>query len=91
MKKKLLAIFCTLVILWAGMFATDLICSNALREPVFARSSGVAADDGGSAVYIGVGYTVQVDRFLDAQGQSRIQSVAMRLFGRTVAGGINCY
>ncbi len=91
MKKKLLAIFGALVILWAGMFATDLICSNGLREPVFARSAGVAADDGGSAMYIGLGYTVQVNRFLDAQGQSRIQSVTMHLFGRTIAGGIQCY
>lgn len=91
MKKKLLAIFCALLLLWGGIFITDYACSNALREPIFARSGGIAADDGGSASYIGLGYTVQVKKCIDAQGQSRIESVEMRLFGRMIAGGVNCY
>ena len=91
MKKKLLAILCALILLWAVMFITDYTCSSTLHEPVFARSGGIAADDGGSASYTGLGYTVQVNKCLDTQGRSRIESVEMRLFGRVIAGGINCY
>ena len=87
MKKKLLIILCAAAVLWGAMFATDYLLVSHFREPVFVLR-GVTADDGGSYVGQGLGYTVVVDKYITPDGASGLVSVTMTVFDRVIAAAI---
>ncbi len=91
MKKALKVIISALgiaVVLWLAVFATDCAMTLKLKEPIFAVPLSVTADDGGSGSFRGAGYTVEVEKHLDAEYGTKIVSVEMKLFGKTVAAAI---
>lgn len=89
MKKKTSRIFliviCALVVLWGAMFSVDYVRCNSLREPLFAVSRGVTADDNGSGTYQGLGYTVSIEKDIDAEYGPCIRSVEMKMFGKVIS------
>ena len=87
-KKRIAAVLAALLLLWGAMFVTDYVRCSSLREPLFVMAKGVTADDGGSGTYQGLGYTVEVKKYLDAEYGSCIRSVEMRMFGRVMAASI---
>ncbi len=86
-KKLTITIVAVILVLWASMFLTDYIRCTKLDGPVFAVAS-VTADDGGSGVYKGLGYTVEIEKHVDAQYGAVTDSVEMRLFGIMVFAAI---
>ena len=87
-KKRIAVVLAVLAVLWGAMFATDYIRSISLKEPLFVTAKGVTADDGGSGTYQGLGYTVEIEKYLSAEYGVCLQSVEMRMFGRVIAASI---
>lgn len=87
-KKRIAAALAALAVLWGAMFATDYVRCTSLKEPLFVTAKGVTADDGGSGTYQGLGYTVEVEKYLDADCGVCVRSVEMRMFGRVIAASI---
>ena len=91
MEKSLKIIFSALgvaVVLWLAVFAADCAMTLNLKEPIFAVPPSITADDGGSGAFRGLGYTVEVEKYLDAEYGTKIVSVEMKLLGKTVAAAI---
>lgn len=92
MKNKALRItiivVCVVVILWLAMFATDYFRSCSLKPPLFALKAGTTADDGGTGIYHGLGYTVSVEKYVDAEYGLCISSVEMKMLGKVIAASI---
>lgn len=70
-----------LVLAWLAMFATDYHRCATLQRPEFVVPLGATADDGGSGTYVGLGYTVELEMSIDADGGLGVESVEMRLLG----------
>jgi len=88
-KKKLITVYCALLILWGGMFITDFIRCGSLRKPLFVVGiADTLADDGGSGTYRGLGYTVEVEGELTAEYGYVVQSVEMWMFGKVISASI---
>lgn len=90
MKRKILISAGLLLLLWAVMFCTDYFRCSQMQPPVFALHSGVAADDGGSTRYIGLGYTVYVAKGEDSSGSGFTRYVQMNLLGFPCFRAIGC-
>lgn len=92
MKKKALKIavitLCVLLALWFGMFIIDFARCGSLKEPIFVIAADVAADDGGSRTYQGLGYRVEIEKHIDGQYGICIDSVEMWMFGKVIAASI---
>ncbi|GEM_PF-1367233 len=84
--KVLIIVMGIAIICWICMFSTDCYrCSN-LKEPLFVVST-VTADDGGSGIYQGLGYKVELE--LDGNvPKPQILSVTMTMFNKVVAASI---
>ena len=87
MKKKLIVTLLALLALWSAAFAVDCRRCLSLREPIFVLA-GETADDGGSGIYYGFGYTVKMEKHIDAEGGAVLDAVELRLLGKTVAAAI---
>ncbi len=91
MKKALKVIFSAVgiaVVLWLAVFSVDYARTMSLKEPIFAVPPTITADDGGSGTFSGLGYTVGVEKHIDAEYGVKIVSVEMKLLGKTVAAAI---
>lgn len=93
MKKKyrniLIGIVGAVIVLWGAMFVTDYIrCSN-FKEPIFVVAVGETADDGGSGTYQGLGYTVEVEKYVDAEYGVVLCSVEMKVLGKVIVAVIS--
>lgn len=92
MKRKtsrmILIIICAAAVLWGAVFITDFTRCNSLREPLFVIAKGVAADDGGSGTYQGLGYTVDIEKYIDPEFGSCVKSVEMKMFGKVISASI---
>lgn len=91
MKKALKVIFSAVgiaVVLWLAVFSVDYARTMSLKEPIFAVPPTITADDGGSGPFSGLGYTVGVEKHIDAEYGVKIVSVEMKLLGKTVAAAI---
>ncbi len=86
-KKIVITVIAAVLVLWSSMFITDYVRCNNLEEPIFAVAS-VTADDGGSGTYRGLGYTVELEKHIDAEYGAVTDSVEMRLFGILVFAAI---
>ncbi len=85
----LLIVCIAAMVLWGAMFVTDYTRCTSLRQPVFVFSGGESMDDGGgSGIYRGLGYTVEVQKYIDPDYGSCITSVEMKMFGRVIAASI---
>ena len=73
------------LLLWIGIFSVDCTRCMNLKAPLFVIPLEVTADDGGSGRYQGLGYTVNVEKHLDAELGLQVVAVEMRVMGRTVA------
>ncbi len=87
MKKAIITILAIIVLLWGSMFCTDYIKCTQLKDPIFAKAT-VTADDGGSGTYKGLGYTIEIEKHIDADFGLMTDSVEMRLFGLLVFAAI---
>jgi len=83
MKKVLLRILCILIICWLAMFMTDFIRSRTLHPPIFAYQL-TSADDGGSGTYQGLGYKVEVKKYMDINFGAKTAYVKMCIFGKVI-------
>lgn len=86
--KIALSVMSAAILIWTAAFVVDYSCALNLRKPVFVVA-GETADDGGSGAYYGLGYTVNLDVYLDADYGLTVQSVEMRMFGRVIAASIS--
>lgn len=65
LSKTLLIALAAAVLLWLAMFCTDCARCRVLKAPLFAFPAGTTADDGGSGLYRGAGYAVELEVHLD--------------------------
>ena len=87
---KIICLIFVLAIIWLALFITDYSRATQLKEPIFALPKGGAlADDGGSGTYIGLGYTVEVKKYIDSDFGVCIESVEMKFFGKVIAASIS--
>lgn len=87
MKKKLLIALTAVLVLWGAMFTTDYLRVSHFREPIFVLRSA-NADDGGSYVGRGLGYTVTVRMVFSPDTSLPLESVTMTVGGRVIAAAI---
>ena len=87
MKKKVLAALAAVLVLWLAVFTVDYCRVRDFREPIFVLHTA-AADDGGSYVGRGLGYTVVVKKHFGAGTPVMLESVTMTVFGRVIAAAI---
>ena len=74
-------------VLSGAMFSIDYYRCAKLEKPLFAM--GIAtADDGGSGMYQGLGYSVKLDGELTAEYGYVVRSVEMYALGQFVFGAI---
>lgn len=86
--KAILAVASIAVILWIAVFITDYAMVSSFKEPIFVVADGATADDGGSGTFKGLGYTVEVEKELDANNGARLVSVEMKMFNKIIAAAI---
>ncbi len=85
-----LIVSAAVMILWGAVFVTDFIRCGSLKAPLFVVAAGVTADDGGSGIYRGLGYTVDVEKYIDAQYGVCIRSVEMSVLGKVISASVAC-
>lgn len=87
MKKKLLTVLAAVLVLWGAVFTVDYCRVSSFREPIFVLRPATA-DDGGSYVCRGLGYTVEVKKYFSPDTDLMLESVTMTVFGRVIAAAI---
>lgn len=87
-RRLVLITLCTLLVLWCGMFITDYVRCGSLKEPIFVIAVETTADDGGSGTYQGLGYRVEIEKHIDAEYGTCIDSVEMWMFGKVISASI---
>ena len=85
--KIVLIVLAVLVSLWSGMLITDMVKSQNLSEPVFAKEIRVEADND-RIIYQGLGYTVESEYFTDQYGESYIGCSEVYLFGKIMISAV---
>lgn len=85
--KVIIGIVVTLIILWGIIFAIDYSrCAN-LKMPIFVMPEDVA-DDGGSGTYYGLGYKVEVEKYISSEYGLQLAKVEMYIFDKFIIGAI---
>ena len=91
MTKRLLVFALCLVfslsVLSGAMFSIDYYRCAKLEKPLFAMGINTA-DDGGSGLYQGLGYSVEIDGELTAEYGYVVNEVSMYLLGSLVFAAI---
>lgn len=86
--KKVLMVILVLLVIWGIMVFVDSQRAATLRAPIFVIPIGETADDGGSGTYQGLGYTVEVCKYIIAGEKTHISSVKMIMFGQIIGASI---
>ncbi|MDD3923432.1 MAG: hypothetical protein PHY39_07920 [Endomicrobiaceae bacterium] len=86
--KNFLMVILVLLVIFGIMVFVDSQRAATLRGPIFAIPIGVTADDGGSGTYQGLGYTVEVGKYITSEGKTQISSVKMIMFGKVIGASI---
>lgn len=85
--KKKIVILVTIVVFlssWIGIAYSDYSkVAISFDKPKFCISP-IAADDGGSGKYIGLGYSFSIDGHLDAEGEYQVDKYIYKVFGITI-------
>ena len=85
--KLVIGIILTIIVLWGVVFFIDYSrCSN-LKMPIFVVGKEIA-DDGGSGTYYGLGYRVEVEKYLSAEYGVQLVSTEMYVGDKFIAGAI---
>ena len=91
-KKRIVKVIATisvlLILIWVSMFVTDFIRCSSLKTPIFVSASDNIADDGGSGTYNGLGYTVNVKKYVSTEYGVVLESVEMLMFGKVISVSI---
>ena len=90
MKKKKTSIITVVVIfvLWSAVFTTDYIRCGNLKSPIFVIASDDIKKDGGSGIYYGLGYSVEIEKELDIESGVNVISVQMKIFDKIISASI---
>lgn len=87
--KKLLKLLSFLVVLWGIMFGVDYYKVNSFEKPIFARWISKSEDDGGSGVYNGVGYSIELKgNFMPDDELPGVTHFKIEILGVQVGKGI---
>lgn len=86
--KVILSILTVVIVLWSIIFIIDYSrCAN-FKMPIFVVA-GETADDGGSGTYHGLGYTVEIKKYVSAEYGEQLEKVEMYILGKFVTGAIS--
>jgi len=85
--KILIGVIITLIILWGIVFAIDYLRCRNFKMPIFVVA-GETADDGGSGIYHGLGYKVNVEKSISAEYGVQLEKVEMYFLNKVVAASI---
>lgn len=85
--KILIGIIITLILLWGIVFLVDFFRCRNFKMPIFVVA-GETADDGGSGIYYGLGYKVNVEKSISAEYGEQLEKVEMYFFDKFIAGAI---
>ena len=85
--KILIGVIIALILLWGIVFSVDYFRCRNFQMPIFVVA-GETADDGGSGIYYGLGYKVNVEKSISAEYGEQLEKVEMYLFGKFIAGAI---
>lgn len=91
--KKIIKIFTTIIVIlilcWGTIFCIDYFRCINLKMPLFVKAKeNETADDGCSGTYYGLGYKVEVRKYLSAEYGVQLQKVEMYMFNKMIAGAI---
>lgn len=86
--KKVFIIGIIALLLYGTIFITDYTRCSSLKEPVFVIAKNVTVDEGSSGIYQGLGYTIEIEKYIDAKYGVCIRSVEMKVFGQVVSASI---
>lgn len=87
-KKVLFGILIAVIVLWSIIFIIDYTrCCN-FKEPIFVIA-GETADDGGSGIYYGLGYKVEIEKNISAEYGIQLLKVEMYIFDKFITGAIS--
>ena len=87
MKKIVISIIISLIVLWGVIFYIDYSRCSHFKEPIFVKA-GVTADDGGYGTYYGLGYKVKIEKTLSAEYGQTLVKVEMYMFDKFIVGAI---
>lgn len=87
MKKIVISVLVTLVVLWGIIFFIDYSRCSHFKEPIFV-APGVTADDGGSGIYYGLGYKVKIEKTISAEYGPTLVKIEMYMFDKFIVGAI---
>lgn len=65
-KKIIVGLVGAFIVIWSTVFITDYLCVSLFKEPIFVVP-GATAEDGGSRIYYGFGYSVHVEKRVDSE------------------------
>lgn len=85
--KILIGVIITLILLWGIVFSVDFFRCRNFKMPIFVVA-GKTADDGGSGIYYGLGYKVNVEKSISAEYGEQLEKVEMYFLNKFIAGAI---
>lgn len=87
--KKLVKAIVPIVVVWLTLFVTDFMKVNNFERPIFCVLVN-GADDGGSGIYVGLGYSVEIEgNFVTEDEMERgVIQYDMKLLGIRVQAAI---
>lgn len=83
--KKWIIVFCVLIVLWGITIGVDYRTTmHGFEKPIFAAAKKTA-DDGGSGIYQGIGYSIEVEGdFMPEDEFPGVTYARFTLFGKEI-------
>lgn len=80
--KMIIILIAALILIWCSMLVTDIICPIYFdKKPVFASVDVTTIQkDGGSALYNGIGYSIQTKVNLSVDNGTSIDYIKVKIF-----------
>lgn len=86
--KVLGIILLSLIVLWCIIFTVDYIRCKNFKMPIFVVP-GETQDNGGSGIYYGLGYKVEIEKYLSAEYGAQLTKLEMYMFDKFLTGAIS--
>ena len=87
MKKIVISIIISLIVLWGVIFCIDYLRCSHFKEPIFVKA-GATVDDGGSGTYYGLGYKVKIQKTISSEYGPMLVKVEMYMFNKFIVGAV---
>ncbi len=87
--KIIIGILIAILIVWGIIFGIDYIRCSRLKEPIFAILKQSTDFTQKKETYQGLGYRVEVEKYLSKENEEHITKVEMYMFNKFVAGAIS--